>query len=147
MVLIPLMVVWSTVITEPGEQCAVRDGMIMMPKLSVTSLDTTLMVIILNELHFTSILNSPAVAVMGFPIDENLPVFLTHVDCVGTEQKLASCEAAVPTTTCSGAGVACGKSLSNMTLQLTMHSTIMHIYLDIVVPCIQTCMFKCLNFL
>ena len=74
-------------------------------------------------------LNSPAVAMIGFPIDENLPVFLTRVDCIGTEHKLASCEAAMTSTTCSGAGVTCGKSLSKMmALQHTMHSTIMHIY-------------------
>ena len=58
-------------------------------------------------------------AVDGFQGTGDAPVFLSQVDCTGSEERLGLCSAAGPTTSCPAAGVTCRRSYSEMAISIT----------------------------
>ena len=126
--LIPPMVVWRFASTEPGALCVPVSGITMMPESCANNLDMTLKVVhvcvcvsmcmcmhvCVCWLHCPSL---DARAMEGFGAAEAGPVFLSEVECTGTEEKLTLCPSVgAGNNECnlqdSGAGVACEKSTS-----------------------------------
>lgn len=106
------MVVWNTVNIVPGGKYATMDGTTTMPRSSVASLDTPLMVrktMWAKNFHNKYYQNPDALAADGFPGGEDKPGFLSEVSCSGNEEKLELCQYKGPKQSCDAAGVTCDK--------------------------------------